>query len=281
MKRVSLKLVAGVFVGLLLGASSRAQAADPFPVEPYPFPYRSVAADGDVSAVRFNPASLSLRQEVEFSYFHKFSENPTGFNSVMMRAKAVGASVSWLDDAVHGKRREYLISYGKNASKGISVGATFRWLKADDTLLQNRTLWTFAAVMAPAPAWSAGARWENALHTKVGDTQTDGTWIFGFRSSPFRTLTAFTLDWIYPEWASPADTDLRFGALIHPTAGLNIQGYIGTDERVGIELAFMVERSKGGVEARMRDFTEYKDGTFYTSVLDHEYPQGKQGAGDE
>lgn len=254
---------------------AQAFAADPFPVEPYPYPFRSVAAPGEVTAVRFNPASLAQREEVEFSWHHKFSENPTGFNAITMRAKSVGAAISWMDDAVHGKRREYLLSVGKGATAGVSLGANFRWIKADDTLLQDRTLWTFALAVAPAPAWSAGVRWENALHTKVGGTATDGTWYFGVCTAPFTHSATASLDWIYPEWASLADTDLRFALSVNPTPGLNVRGFIDTSERAGIELEIMVERSKGGVEMRMRDFTEYKDGTAYVSVLDHEYPQGK------
>lgn len=265
----------------MLWAPGCAWAADPFPVEPFPFPFRSVAGEGDLSAVRFNPASLSQREDVEFAWHHKFSENPSGFNALSMRAKSFGFSISWLDDAMLGKRREYLFSAGKGATKGIAVGATFRWMKADDSLLQNRTLWTFAASIAPAPSWSAGVRWENALHTKLGGASTAGTWIFGFRSAPFRNLTEFSLDWIYPEWASLADTDLRFGVMINPATGFNVRGFIDTDERVGVEIAVMVERSKTGAEVRMRDFSEYKDGTFYLSVLDHEYPQGKEGVGHE
>jgi len=258
-----------------LGAPACAFAGDPFPVDPYPYPFRSVAAPGDVSSVRFNPASLAQRQDVEFAWHHKFSENPSGFNALTMRAKGLAASISSLNDAVYGKRRKYLFSAGKGATGGVSVGANFRWIKADDPLLQDRTLWTFAVSVAPAPAWAAGARWENALHTKVGGVATDGAWIFGVRTAPFTSVAEVSLDWIYPEWASPADTDLRFAVMVNPTAGMNVRGFIDTAERVGIEIEIMVERSKAGVEARMRDFTEYKDGTAYLSVLDHEYPQGR------
>lgn len=269
----------GLALCALLSVSASALAADPFPVEPFPYPFRSVAAPGDVSAVRFNPASLAQRQEVEFAFHHKFSENPSGFNSVSMRAKSVGAAISWLNDAVYGKRREYLFSAGKGVTGGVTLGATFRWLKANDSLLQDRTTWTFAASIAPAPAWAAGARFENALHSKVGGLPTDGTWIFGVRATPFRSVGEVSLDWIYPEWASLADTDLRFAVMINPMAGMNVRGFIDTEERVGIEIAFMVERSKAGAELRMRDFSEYKDGTAYLSVLDHEYPGSRGGPG--
>ena len=260
--------------------SARAMAADPFPVEPFPYPFRSVAAPGDVSAVRFNPAGLAQRQEVEFAFHHKFSENPSGFNAVTMRAKSIGAAISWLNDPVFGKRREYLFSAGKGVTSGVSVGASFRWLKADDSLLQDRTLWTFALSVSPAPAWGAGARWENALHSKVGDSATAGTWVFGVRTAPFTHSAEVSLDWIYPEWASPAESDLRFAVMFNPTAGMNVRGFIDTNERVGIEIEIMVERSKAGAELRMRDFTEYKDGTAYLSVLDHEYPGSRGGPGN-
>ena len=267
-------------VALVLGFMHEpAGAGDPFPVDPFPFPFRSVAAEGDFNAIRFNPASLGQSDDVEFAWHHKFSGDPTGFNAATLRAKGFGFSVSWLDDPVYGKRREYLISAGKAATRVISFGATFRWLKADDSLLQDRTTWTFATVVTPAPAWSAGARWENAFHTQVGGVSTDGAWIFGVRSAPFRGRAEFLLDWIYPEWASPADTDLRFSMKLTPTQGVNVRGFIDTEERVGLELEFVVERSKGGAEARMHDFTKYDDGTLYLTVLNHEYPDAKRRPG--
>lgn len=267
-------------MAMLMGAPGPALAGDPFPVEPFPFPFRSVAGAGDIHAVRFNPASLAQRQEVEFGWHHKFSEEPSGFNALTLRAKSVGLSVSWLDDAVHGSRREYLISAGKGAMRGVAVGATFRWLKADQPLLQNRTLWTFSTSLTPTPAWSAGVRWENALNSKVNGAATDGVWIFGVRTSPLAQVTELSVDWIYPEWAAPADTHLRFALFVNPAPGLSVRGFMGTDERAGLELVFSVERSQAGVEARMRDFTEYKDGTLYVTVLDHEYPQGRKGPGE-
>jgi hypothetical protein len=273
---VKFRLSVALAFGLLGGTSS---ATEPFPVEPFPYPFRSVAAEGDFSAVRFNPASLGFRQEVEFAWHHKFSGHPSGFNAVTMRAKSVGVSVSWLDDAVYGKRREYLFSAGKSATREVALGASFRWLKADDSLLQDRTLWTFAAAFNPAPAWSVAARWENALHTKVGGTATDGTWIFGVRSAPFRDRAEFTLDWIYPESASPADTDLRFAVRVSPTLGVDLRGFIDTRERVGLELTMVVERSKGGAEARMHDYSEYQDGTLYLTVLNSEYPDARRRPG--
>lgn len=267
-------------IALVLGlVHEPARAADPFPVDPFPFPFRSVAAEGDFNAVRFNPASLGFSEDVEFAWHHKFSGDPTGFNAATLRAKSFGFSVDWLDDAVYGKRREYLISAGKSATRAVSFGATFRWLKADDPLLQDRTTWTLATVVMPAPAWSFGARWENAFHTQVGGVSTDGTWIFGVRSSPFRGRAEFLLDWIYPEWASPADTDLRFSMKVSATQGVNVRGFIDTRDRVGLELEFVVERSKGGAEARMRDFSEYEDGTLYLTVLNHEYSDAKKGPG--
>lgn len=251
-------------------------AADPFPVEPFPFPYRSVAADGDVSAIRFNPASLGMREDVEFSWHHKFSGNPTGFNAYSLRAKGLGLSASWLDDATFGKRREYLLAAGHRLSGFMLLGATFRWLKADDSLLQNRTTWTFAAAIAPAPAWTAAARWENALHTTVGGQDTQGLWVFGLRASPLGDRAEITLDWFYPEWASPADTDVRLAVKFRPTLGINLRGFIDTQERVGLELELAVERSKAGSEIRYTDYSQYEGGTLYVSVLNGDYPGARK-----
>jgi hypothetical protein len=60
---------------------------------------------------------------------------------------------------------------------------------------------------------------------------------------------------------------------------LSFRGFIDTDERAGLEIEIAIERNKAGVEGRFRDFTEYKDGTLYVSVLDHEYPGGLRRSG--
>jgi hypothetical protein len=52
--------------------------------------------------------------------------------------------------------------------------------------------------------------------------------------------------------------------------------YVDTEERVGIELRFAVERNAAGGEIRMTDFTDYSDGTFYTTVRKDEYPHAKK-----
>jgi hypothetical protein len=51
--------------------------------------------------------------------------------------------------------------------------------------------------------------------------------------------------------------------------------FVDTEERVGIELRFAVERNAGGAEIRMTDFTDYSDGTLYTTVRKGEYPHSK------
>lgn len=269
----------GLSVTLVLVTGRTSHAGQPFPVEPFPYPHRSVAGSLDFNAIRYNPSGLGLGQGVEFAWHHKYSGDPTAFNSITMRAKNLGLSVSWLDDSLWGARREYFVAGGKSVSRYVSLGASVRWLKADDSLLQNKTLFNFGTTVTPAPAWTAGIRWENAFGASVGDVSTDGLWVFGVRSQPMGPKAEFTLDWYYPGWASLSETDLRLAVKYHPTQGVNLRGYVDTQERVGLELEFVVERSKGGSEVRMRDFSEYTDGTLYLTVLNQEYPDGRRRPG--
>jgi hypothetical protein len=273
------RLCAIVVVGVWGAMAQSGSATEPFPVEPYPYPFRSVAGPGDVGSIRFNPAGLGLSEDVEFGYFHKYSGNPTGFNSMAMRAKTFGFSISWLNDAQHGKRREYLMAAGHRFAKKLTLGATFRWLKADDSLLQNKTTWTFAAAVPLAKSLTLAARWENALHTKVADTSTGGVWVLGARTQPFGPKADFSVDWIYPDWSGPGESDLRFAVGFMPTPGINIRSFIDTQERVGLELQVSVSRSRGGTEARFNDFSKYQDGTLYTTVLNRDYPDARKAPG--
>jgi hypothetical protein len=263
-------------LALVLLSSWVARAEVPFPVEPYPYPFRSVAGSGNVSSLRFNPALLGLQDEVEFGWYHKFSGNPTGFNSFALRAKAVAFSISWLDDPVFGKRREYLMGFGRRLSKVVIVGATFRWLKADSPLLQNKTIWTFGGALTPSPAFSIGFRWENAFHTKVNDESTDGLFVLGVRTEPAGPRLAVSLDLFYPQSGTSEDADFRLAAQVRPSPGLSVMAFVDTEERVGIELRFAVERNAGGAELRMIDYTDYQDGTFYTTVRNGEYPHSRR-----
>lgn len=251
------------------------RAEGPFPVEPFPYPFRSVAGPGNVSAVRFNPALLGLTEDVEFGWFHKYSGNPTGFNSFALKAKAAAFSVSWLDDPVFGKRREYLMGFGRRLSNPILVGAMFRWLKADDPALQNKTTWTLAAAYQPNPWWSIGFRWENAFHTKVEDETTDALFVLGVRAQPAGPRAAVTLDFFYPQGGRSEDAELRLATMVRPGDGFSVMAYVDTEKRVGLELRFAVERNAGGTEIRLNDYTEYSDGTLYTTVMNTEYPHSK------
>lgn len=263
-------------LAIVLLSSSTLRAGQAFPVEPFPYPHRSVAASLDFNAIRYNPSSLGLGQGVEFAWHHKFSGDPTGFNSIAMRAKNFGVSVSWLDDRVYGKRREYFLAAGKSVSRYATLGASLRWLKADDSLLQNKTTFNFGTTITPAPAWTAGIRWENAFHTSVGGVATDGLWVLGVRSQPVGPKAEFTLDWYYPGWATLSDTDFRLAVKYRPTLGVNLRGYVDTEERIGLELEFVVERSKGGAEVRWQDLSEYSDGTLYLTVLNEEYSDARR-----
>jgi hypothetical protein len=255
--------------------SSGARAADPFPVDPYPYPFRSVAGPGNVSSLRFNPALLGLTEGVEFGWYHKFSGNPTGFNSFALKAKVVALSVSWLDDAVLGKRREYLMGMGRRLSTSILVGATFRWIKADLPALQNKTTWTLAAAFQPNPWYGFGFRWENAFHTKVNDSSTAGLFVLGVRAQPAGPRVALALDLFYPQGGESKDADLRLAVMMRPGTGVSVMAFVDTEQRAGLEFRFSVERNAGGAEIRMNDYTKYSDGTFYTTVLNEAYPHSK------
>jgi len=252
-----------------------AHADGPFPVDPYPYPFRSVAGPGNVSSLRFNPANLGLQDNVEFGWYHKFSGDPTGFNSFALQAKVAAFSVSWLDDPVYGKRREYLMGFGRRLSKQVLVGATFRWLKADDPALQNKTTWTLGGALTFSPALGFGFRWENLFHAKVNDESTDGLFVFGVRSEPAGPKAAISLDVFCPQSGTTGDADLRLAAQVRPAPGVSVMAFVDTEERVGIELRFAVERNAGGAEIRMTDFTNYSDGTFYTTVSKGDYPHSK------
>jgi hypothetical protein len=262
------------------GASVAAAADPPFPVEPFPYPFRSAGASRYLLAHRFNPASLGVRGDVEFGWFHHTAERSQGgSNSLTLRARTLAGSVSWVKSELYGNRREYLLAGGQQVSPQGALGVSYRYIKADRSSLQNQSIWTFALLIMPSPQWWLGARWENPLHSKVDGQPTRGEIVAGLRAMPWGPKYDLTVDWFYPEGANLKDTEFRFAARITPTRGIDLRGWVDTEKRVGIELRVIADQSAAGAEVRARDYTDYTDGTLYITALNREYDNATQSHG--
>jgi hypothetical protein len=261
---------------LVLAAAATAPAQNPFPVEPFPLPFRSAALTEDLYALRYNPAGMGKSQDVELGWFHHYAaKGPGGNNAVFLRAKNAAGSISWIEDPVRGNRREYFLGAGSPLSTSFFVGTTYRYIKANDSSLQNKHTWTHSILFEPSRMWSVGARWENPWHTEVGGIKSDGTITAALAAHPAGDRLDLAVDWIYPEKAKFDDTRLVWSAALHATAGLDIAGFYDTDNRFGVELRIMVERSAVGNEARYRSPGGWRDGTFYISLLQRDYDHAK------
>jgi hypothetical protein len=273
----------GVTTVLLLVSATRAAAQDrpDFPVSSFPFPFRSVAAVNDFSSVRFNPAGLASDYDAELAYLHQFSDdNFGGHDALVLRAKTMAAAVTWIKDPVFGKRREYLLAGGGKISAQGAFGFAYRYIKADDDALQNRSLWTFGVQITPTPTWKLGARWENARHAEVDGTETNGMIISGLSARPVGPKVELSLDWFYPEGVSLDETELRLSGRIWVTPGVNARAFVDTEERVGLELRFPIERSAAGIQVRYTDYSDYTAGTFYVSARGRDYDNAKRPSGE-
>jgi len=267
-----------VFIAMLLVATTAAtaHAGTPFPVEPFPLPFRPVAGTDDLFALRFNPSGLGRTNDVEMGWFHHYTkQGPGGNNAIVLRMKNAAASINWIEDPLRGNRREYMLGIGSPLTPQLFFGTNYRYIKADDSLLQNRHIWTHSVHFAPSPAWSLGARWENPWHTEVGGVKTDGIITAGLQVTPVHNRLEAAMDWVYPEKERLEDTRLVWSAVFHATPGLDVNGFFGTDDRFGVELRIMIDRSAAGNQMRYTSPGGWQDGTFYISILQRNYDHAK------
>jgi hypothetical protein len=251
-----------------------------FPVAPLGSPFRSVAGVDDIHALFFNPAALGYDESVEMAYWHRYARRgPGGDNAVAMRLKSLAASISWLEDAVYGNRREYIIGLGHVFSPSFSLGTTYRYIKANDSTLQNTHTWTHSFQYRHSALWSLGARWENPWHEEVSDEPTNGEFVTAFAVRPLGRRALFSVDWFYPEEAVLNDTRLVFAAYVQATPGLDLAAHFDTDNRFGIELRLLFGRAATGVEAHFTEPGGRDYGTLYASLLNRNYENSKQKRG--
>lgn len=265
-----------VAVLLIATVAASAQAGSPFPVEPFPLPFRPIAGTDDLFALRYNPAGLGRSSDVELGWFHHYAkQGPGGNNAIVLRMKNAAASINWIEDPLRGNRREYVLGTGSPLTPHLFLGTSYRYIKADDEPLQNRHIWTHSLLIATSPRWSLGARWENPWHTEVGGVKTDGTITTGLQVVPVPDRLEVAMDWIYPEKERLDDTRVIWSAALHATPGIDLAGFIGTDDRFGVELRVMIDRSAAGNQMRYKSPGGWRDGTFYVSILQRNYDHAK------
>lgn len=261
---------------LFVTAATAAYAGTPFPVEPFPYPYRSVAGSDDLLALRYNPAGFGRGNDVELGWFHHYTDSgPGGNNALILRMKNAGASISWIEDPLRGNRREYLIGAGSPLTQRIFLGSSYRYIKADDSTIQSKHVWTHALILALSPKLTFGLRFENPWHTEAGGAKTDGTVTSGLHLLAVPKRLEVAVDWIYPEKEKLEDTRGILSAAFHATPGIDLAGFIGTDDRFGLELRVMIDRSAAGNQIRWASPNGWQDGTFYISILQRNYDYAK------
>lgn len=257
-------------LAVLLCAPAWAQS--PFPVAPFPLPFRPAAGTHDLHALYANPAGLGDSHDVELGWFHHFTRRGTGGNNaVVLRLKTAAGAISWIEDPVLGNRREYVVGFGHQLSPKFQLGTSYRYIKADDSGLQNTHVWTHSLLFRSSPLWAVGVRWENPWGAEVGGAETDWRLVSGVTVCPPGDRLTVSVDWVHSEEESLGDGTLIFSGLLHAARGIDLAAFGGTHELFGIELRFLVERSSGGTEVRFADSGGWQDGTFYFTLLQREY----------
>jgi len=257
---------------LVAAAATASYAGTPFPVEPFTFPFRSVAGSNDLLALRYNPSGFGVGNDVELGWFHHYTDSgPGGNNALVLRLKNAAASISWVEDPLFGNRREYFLGAGSPLTPRLFLGTSFRYIKADDSTIQNKHIWTYGLLVTLTPQLSFGARFENPWHTKVGGVKTDGTVVTGLHLVPVSDRLEVAMDWIYPEKEKLDDTKVIWSAAFHAVPGLDLNAFAGTDDRFGVELRILIDRSAAGNQLHWASPNGWQDGTLYVSVLQRDY----------
>lgn len=173
------RLIAYITILGILVVTAGAVSADMFPQRQVLLPYQSVAAAGDLWALRFNPAALAADDDWRLAVAHTYSDSDlSGNDLIYVGRNGLAFGVEWLGSGGDPNARYHTLGWGGEIKDRIYLGTSYRWVKSDDEREDKAHFWTYCLMVRPGEHLSLGVRLENANHMPYQDHQTDAIYTY-------------------------------------------------------------------------------------------------------
>jgi len=272
----SLKRPARVIVAVCTVVSfsicgAAAQGGQTFPRDNMLLPYTPAAMAEGPSAMRFNPAALSVQNGMALNYYHGYTDTDfppdmTGDDALYFSAEGFGMSVEWLGAGVFADGRAYSAGFSSGARSALRWGTSYQWRSSDDPVQNKSHFWTHGVLYQPTDWLSLAAVAHNHNRMKVDGIRSDAEFVYSAAVQMLDGSLRVGGDWMQTTSQRVADGTYRLAASWEASDGLTMFADIDENENYSLGGRLNLTQLIAGMQASFDNKQGHQAGVMYAGL---------------
>lgn len=205
------------------------------PTESFVLAYNSVATSDDIFSIKYNPAGLGLKRDIQSSFFHTYSDSSfKGDNAWFLSVGEFGFSVEWLGNMASETYRKYTLARGGKFADGFYWGTSYSWFGSRYEDYNKLSSWKVGLLLRPFEFLSFGAIAKDLNRSRFQGEKTDISFDCGLALRPMGDRLTLSADASLSEKERLKDAVMKYRAEVEPLDGFILSGDIDNDGNFGI-----------------------------------------------